>query len=74
MCEWSACAVCGQVEGRPFRQTVETLWAEEGWWMLTKGLSARLVQSVMFSFFIILGYETIKRWSLLDTYKDKVRW
>lgn len=63
-----------QVEGRPFNATVRTLWEEEGWWMMTKGLSARLVQSVTFSFFIILGYETIKRWSLLDHYKDKVRW
>lgn len=63
-----------QVEGQPFRETVHTLWEEEGLWMVTKGLSARLVQSVAFSFFIILGYETIKRWSLLDTYKGKVRW
>lgn len=63
-----------QVEGRPLKETIEILWAEEGIWMLTKGLSARLVQSVTFSFFIILGYETIKRWSLLDHYKDKVRW
>ena len=42
--------------------------------MFYKGLSARLVQSSMFSFFIILGYETIKRISLLDEYKDNVRW
>ncbi|KAK7096039.1 solute carrier family 25 member 44-like [Littorina saxatilis] len=63
-----------QVEGQTWKETVETLWEEEGYWILTKGLSARLVQSVTFSFFIILGYETIKRWSLLDRYKDKVRW
>ncbi|KAK7497826.1 hypothetical protein BaRGS_00010960 [Batillaria attramentaria] len=63
-----------QVEGNSMKETVNTLWEEEGMWMVTKGLSARLVQSVTFSFFIILGYETIKRWSLLEEYKDKVRW
>lgn len=51
-----------------------SLWYEEGVWMFTKGLSARLVQSVMFSFSIILGYETIKRISVRDEYKDHVRW
>lgn len=51
-----------------------SLWYEEGVWMFTKGLSARLVQSVCFSFSIILGYETIKRISVRDEYKDHVRW
>lgn len=63
-----------QVEGKPLSETLQKLWAEEGVWMATKGLSARLVQSVAFSFFIMLGYETIKRWSLLEDYKRKVRW
>ncbi|XP_059140466.1 solute carrier family 25 member 44-like [Physella acuta] len=63
-----------QVEGTKLGETVKLLWKEEGIWIITKGLSARLVQSVTFSFFIILGYETIKRWSILDEYKDKVRW
>ncbi|KAK7603820.1 hypothetical protein V9T40_003819 [Parthenolecanium corni] len=51
-----------------------SLWREEGLWMFSKGLSARLVQSVMFSFSIILGYETIKRVSVKEKYKDNVRW
>lgn len=42
--------------------------------MFTKGLSARLLQSVMFSFSIILGYETIKRISIKEEYKDHVKW
>lgn len=63
-----------QVEGTKFNETVNLLWKEEGVWLVTKGLSARLVQSVTFSFFIILGYETIKRWSVLEEYKDKIRW
>ncbi|XP_076438973.1 solute carrier family 25 member 44-like [Babylonia areolata] len=63
-----------QVEGRPFSETVSTLWRDEGCWMMTKGLSARLISSVAFSFFIVLGYESVKRLSLLDHYKDRVRW
>ncbi|XP_012946464.1 solute carrier family 25 member 44 [Aplysia californica] len=63
-----------QVEGTKFGETVDLLWKEEGMWIMTKGLSARLVQSVTFSFFIILGYETIKRWSVLEEYKDRIRW
>lgn len=52
----------------------KSLWQEEGPWMFTKGLSARLLQSVMFSFSIILGYETIKRISIKEEYKDHVKW
>uniref|UniRef100_A0A8D8TWJ0 Solute carrier family 25 member 44 n=1 Tax=Cacopsylla melanoneura TaxID=428564 RepID=A0A8D8TWJ0_9HEMI len=55
-------------------QTCKLLWIEEGVWMFSKGLSARLVQSVMFSFSIILGYETIKRFSVKSEYKHQVRW
>ncbi|KAF5298414.1 hypothetical protein FQR65_LT18543 [Abscondita terminalis] len=50
------------------------LWNEEGFKMFSKGLSARLVQSATFSFSIILGYETIKRVSVNDEYKELVRW
>lgn len=50
------------------------LWIEEGLHMFTKGLSARLVQSACFSFSIILGYETIKRVSIIEEYKSYVRW
>ncbi|KAK3745908.1 hypothetical protein RRG08_056717, partial [Elysia crispata] len=63
-----------QVEGHHLRETLEILWREEGMWMATKGLSARLVQSITFSFFLMLGYESIKRWSVLDEYKDRIRW
>lgn len=50
------------------------LWNEEGIQMFTKGLSARLVQSACFSFSIILGYETIKRFSITEEYKSYIRW
>lgn len=54
--------------------TFNALWKEEGMLMFSKGLSARLVQSICFSFTIILGYESIKRVSVLHEYKDHVRW
>ncbi|KAB0797101.1 hypothetical protein PPYR_08095 [Photinus pyralis] len=50
------------------------LWHEEGLKMFSKGLSARLVQSATFSFSIILGYETIKRISVNEEYKQFIRW
>lgn len=56
------------------RTAFSELWAEERLRMFFKGLSARLVQSAVFSFSIILGYETIKRISINEQYKDRVRW
>ncbi|KAK1125106.1 hypothetical protein K0M31_006445 [Melipona bicolor] len=54
--------------------TFKVLWVEERLQMFTKGLSARLVQSACFSFSIILGYETIKRFSIVEEYKGYIRW
>lgn len=56
------------------QKTFRILWKEEHMRIFTKGLSARLVQSACFSFSIILGYETIKRISVNEEYKDHVRW
>ncbi|CAG9853829.1 unnamed protein product [Phyllotreta striolata] len=50
------------------------LWVEEGFRMFTKGLTARLIQSATFSFSIIIGYETIKRISVKEEYKQYVKW
>uniref|UniRef100_A0A1B6CQR1 Solute carrier family 25 member 44 n=2 Tax=Clastoptera arizonana TaxID=38151 RepID=A0A1B6CQR1_9HEMI len=55
-------------------KTFQILWEEDGIRMVSKGLSARLIQSVCFSFSIILGYETIKRFSVRQEYKEMVRW
>ena len=65
---------CPQVENMRFSAVALALWREERLWIFTKGLTARLVSSITFSFFIILGYETVKRWSLKDEYKHMVRW
>jgi solute carrier family 25 protein 44 len=53
---------------------VRRLWDEEHMNMFRKGLSARMTQSCISSALIVAGYETLKRWSLYDEYKDKVRW
>ena len=55
-------------------RTFRMLWAEEGLRIFSKGLSARLVQSAVYSFAIILSYESIKRLSINDEYRDLVRW
>ncbi|XP_037774185.1 solute carrier family 25 member 44-like [Penaeus monodon] len=57
-----------------FAQTFRTLWAEEQLGIFTKGLSPRLFQSVVFSFMIILGYESVKRVSVSEEFKEEVRW
>ncbi|KAG5897253.1 hypothetical protein JTB14_013156 [Gonioctena quinquepunctata] len=56
------------------QQAFRDLWIEEGLKMFTKGLSARLIQSATFSFSIIVGYETIKRISVNEEYKQFVKW
>lgn len=57
-----------------FGHVFKILWAEEKLGILTKGLSPRLFQSVIFSFTIILGYESVKRVSVNEEYKDEVKW
>ncbi|XP_015906331.1 solute carrier family 25 member 44 [Parasteatoda tepidariorum] len=53
---------------------VNVIWHQEGISFLTKGLSARIIQTFFSSFFVVLGYETLKRWSVYDQYKDQIRW
>lgn len=55
-------------------KTFSILWGEEGYKVFTKGLSARMAQSGVFSTCIILGYESIKRLSISDDFRDLVRW
>lgn len=57
-----------------FGHTFKILWAEEQFGIFTKGLSPRLFQSVIFSFTIILGYESVKRFSVNEEYKKEVKW
>lgn len=57
-----------------FGHTFRILWSEEHMGVFTKGLSPRLFQSVIFSFTIILGYESVKRFSVNEEYKKEVKW
>lgn len=57
-----------------FAHTFKILWTEEQFGIFTKGLSPRLFQSVIFSFTIILGYESVKRFSVSEEYKKEVKW
>ncbi|KAI2798118.1 hypothetical protein RDWZM_000026 [Blomia tropicalis] len=50
------------------------LWAEERYNVFVKGLSARIVHSAFSSTFIAAGYETLKRLSLHEEFRDSVRW
>ncbi|XP_054722718.1 solute carrier family 25 member 44-like [Uloborus diversus] len=57
-----------------FSSALNKIWFEEGILFLSKGLSARIIQTFFSSFFVVLGYETLKRWSVYDQYKDQIRW
>lgn len=57
-----------------YLKAIGKLWQQERLKIFYKGLSARLTQSCISSFFISFGYETLKRYSLSDQYKDKIRW
>ena len=50
------------------------LWQEESFRVFSKGLTARLSHSCVYSLFIIFGYETVKRVSLKEEYKGQIRW
>ena len=63
-----------QVQRKPFIDTCMKLWREERFKIFTKGLSARMTSSMIYGVAIIFGYETVKKWSVLDEYKDKVMW
>ncbi|KAH7637028.1 LOW QUALITY PROTEIN: solute carrier family 25 member 44 [Dermatophagoides farinae] len=52
----------------------QLLWSEERYRIFFKGLSARLVHSGLSSTFIAAGYETLKRLSLHDEFRDSIRW
>nr|CAG4649464.1 EOG090X08ST [Scapholeberis mucronata]SVE93711.1 EOG090X08ST [Scapholeberis mucronata] len=55
-------------------ETFRILWREERFYMFTKGLTARIIMSTFYSFSIILGYESVKRWSVKEQYREQIRW
>merc|ERR1712008_43363 len=63
-----------QVQRRHIPETVKHLWRTEGIKIFSKGLTARLTSSIIYSIAIILGYETVKKWSVHEEYKPMVKW
>ena len=63
-----------QVQRRSIPETIRHLWQTERFGIFTKGLTARMTSSVIYSVAIIFGYETVKRWSVYDEYKERIKW
>lgn len=57
-----------------YKSAVKYLWKEDKWRIFSKGASARVLQSCLSSGIIVIGYETLKRISIVDEYRDQVRW
>uniref|UniRef100_A0A915KPG7 IRS-type PTB domain-containing protein n=1 Tax=Romanomermis culicivorax TaxID=13658 RepID=A0A915KPG7_ROMCU len=65
-------ALLVQVHGQNYKDTIKRLYAENGWNVLHKGLSTRLITIPFSSFLLIVGYEFIKRLSVLPDLRHKV--
>ena len=55
-------------------ETLKHLWRTEGIKIFSKGLTARMTSSIIYSIAIIFGYETVKKWSVHEEYKPMVKW
>ncbi|XP_076854140.1 solute carrier family 25 member 44b [Brachyhypopomus gauderio] len=64
-----------QVEGRTsVIETFKQLLSEEGFWGMTKGLSARIISSTPTAIVMVVGYETLKKLSLRPELVDSRHW
>ncbi|XP_008335537.1 solute carrier family 25 member 44b [Cynoglossus semilaevis] len=64
-----------QVEGRTsVIETFRQLIKEEGFWGMTKGLSARIISSTPTAIVMVVGYETLKKMSLRPELVDSRHW
>jgi len=63
-----------QVQRKPIPETMRKLWKNEKMRIFTKGLTARMTSSIIYSVAIIFGYETVKKWSVHEEYKPKLKW
>ncbi|MBN3307843.1 solute carrier family 25 member 44a [Amia ocellicauda] len=64
-----------QVEGKSsVIETFKQLLAEEGFWGMTKGLSARIISSTPTAIVMVVGYETLKKLSLRPELVDSRHW
>lgn len=63
-----------QVHRRSIPDTIRTLWRTERWKVFSKGLTARMTSSSIYSLAVIFGYESVKKMSVLPQYKHVVSW
>ena len=63
-----------QVHRRSIPDTIRTLWRTEQWKVFSKGLTARMTSSSIYSLAVIFGYESVKKMSVLPQYSDLVSW
>lgn len=63
-----------QVQRRTIPNTIRFLYANEGRNIFTKGLTARMTASSIYSLAVILGYESVKKMSVLPQYEQSVQW
>lgn len=63
-----------QVQRRTVPNTVRFLWRTERWSIFTKGLTARMTSSSIYSLAVIFGYETVKKISVYEQFKDRILW
>ncbi|TPP60292.1 Solute carrier family 25 member 44, partial [Fasciola gigantica] len=56
-----------------FTESVRTLWATEGLRWFVKGLSARLIQTGIFSFWLVMIYEPVKVFCLKEEFRGRFR-
>lgn len=69
------CVCSVQVEGRhSIIETFKQLIVEEGFWGLSKGLSARIIASTPTAIVMVVGYETLKKLSLRPELVDSRHW
>jgi len=63
-----------QVHRQSIPDTIRTLWRSERWKVYSKGLTARMTSSSIYSLAVIFGYESVKKMSVLPQYKHLVSW
>ncbi|KAI1695584.1 mitochondrial carrier protein domain-containing protein [Ditylenchus destructor] len=63
-----------QVHRTSYMETVKRLIKYEGVRVFTKGLAPRIISNALYSSMIMIGYETVKRMSVLPEFKEAVVW
>lgn len=63
-----------QVHRTDYGETLSRMIRNEGWSLLWKGLPPRLISNSIYSGVVMVGYEMVKRFSILPEYKQAVTW